>query len=51
MPMMFAGKLNLNSGNKQQILDMIYFMALTPAPTSKPLILNRKHGLATIEWE
>ena len=30
---------------------MVFFMALPHEPTIKPLILNRKNGLFTIEWE
>jgi len=38
------------SDDWQQFLNMVFFMVLQPAPTSKPLILNSKDSLFTIEW-
>jgi hypothetical protein len=38
-------------GNLKDLLNMVFFMVLPPTSTSKLLILNRKNGSFTIEWE
>ncbi len=45
------GGLETIGEDQQQFLNIVLFMVLLPTPTSKPLIVDSKNSLFTIEWE